>query len=142
MANDALYSKLLTTVQTFDHSQIQELKENEIRIILPCLVVYVFRSTLDDDSQRDRRQTILAKILQYQACNSIQFCLTSSNLHLVREEVEREMEIAKKVAHGETDSYIPYQSTELDFERSEGFHRCRLVLKELMRLIYNVRQLY
>ncbi|EDV29323.1 uncharacterized protein TRIADDRAFT_18353 [Trichoplax adhaerens] len=140
MANDALYSKLLTIVRTFDASQIQDLKEKEIRIILPCLVRYVFQS-VNDHSQRNTRKSILACILQYQVCNSIEYCLTSSNFLVLNEEAGRELEIRKKLAHRESESYMPYHNIELEFERSEGFNRCRLVLNETIRLIYNVSTL-
>lgn len=119
-------------IHTQDVEAIGRLSAEEIRPLLPCLVRLALGPSSDFSTTADKRMTILQIISQNEEVNSI-FSLLSVDFHAVEHDVKKKLENRKKFLLSANLNEV-VNNLSLDFERSDGFCRLRLIISELFAI--------
>ena len=135
-------------IHALDVEAIGQLSADELRPLLPCLVrMGVYSSCHNSPEWADKRKNILQIISQNEEVNSI-ISLLSVDFHAMEIDVKKELEqksvlsvnLSENLNRGGTlnDNNVIISSIvnnlSLDFERSDGFCRMRLIISELFAI--------
>lgn len=127
-------SDVFEAIRDVDIDTIQQLPEQEIRPIFPCLVRMALCMTLDTSEEWvERKKRILQKLSETEIANSI-VSLLSVDFHSLEVDVKKEMMLRTKMGFNAGDSILIASLVDglaLEFERSDGIRKLRLVLSEL-----------
>lgn len=126
--------RAFTALKNVDVEAIDALEESEVRAILPSLVRMALCVPIDNsDEWLEKKKRILIKLSSIDTTNII-ISLLSADFHSLDTDVRKEIAIRSKgvVPLGETPlSEVMTGGLALEFEKSEGIRKFRLVLSEL-----------
>lgn len=134
-------------IHTLDVDEIGQLSADELRPLLPCLVrMGVYSSCQNSPEWANKRKLILQIISQNEEVNSI-ISLLSVDFHAMEIDVKKELEQKSVLSanlsenlnkNALNDNNVIISSIvnnlSLDFERSDGFCRMRLIISELFAI--------
>jgi integrator complex subunit 2 len=134
-------------IHTLDVDAIGQLSADELRPLLPCLVrMGVYSSCHNSPEWANKRKIILQIISQNEEVNSI-ISLLSVDFHAMEIDVKKELEQKSVLSANLSDNLNRnplndnnviissiVNNLSLDFERSDGFCRMRLIISELFAI--------
>ncbi|GAB6030189.1 Integrator complex subunit 2 [Chamberlinius hualienensis] len=126
-----------------DIDALAELSEKEIRPLLPCLARTSLIIPVDQSSEwAEKRKRILKILSGIELVNSI-VALLAIDFHSLEVDVKKEQALRQKIG-GSLSESILIQSLPsglgLEFERCDSARRLRLLISELLTIIYQVRE--
>lgn len=128
-------------------SKLQELSEDDLRAILPSLVRMSQCPSLDESTHWQEARKEIQKLLCGMEVVNLIVGLLSVDFCCLRQDCLKEKQMQRKLDDNGSSSHSALieaskEGLALDFERSESSRRLRLVLRELLRVINKVYQIY
>ena len=134
-------ARAFQAIRSVSVSELSQLKDAEVRPLLPCLVRMALCSPVDESAKWTEARKEVQKLLSgLEVVNSI-VALLSVDFSLLEQDALKEQQLRRKVGGSATGSVLVeslQNGLALEFERSEPSRRLRLVLSELLRIMNQV----
>ncbi|RWS15481.1 Integrator complex subunit 2-like protein [Dinothrombium tinctorium] len=137
-------AKAFKALNDIDIDSIKQLSDKEMRPLLPCLVRMALCVSIDTSDQWvDQKKCILQVLSETDVANSI-VSLLSVDFHALEIDVKKEQQFRSKLGSHPGDSVLVSSLVDglaLEFEKSDGIRRLRLVLSELLAVQSYIRSI-
>ena len=140
-------ARAFQAIRSVSVSELSQLRDDEIRPLLPCLVRMALCSPVDESAKWTEARKEVQKLLSgLEVVNSI-VALLSVDFNLLEQDALKEQQLRRKIGGGSGTSVLVeslQNGLALEFERStsEPSRRLRLVLSEVLRIMSQVIVLY
>lgn len=136
-------ARAFQAIRSVSVSELSQLRDDEIRPLLPCLVRMALCSPVDESAKWTEARKEVQKLLSgLEVVNSI-VALLSVDFNLLEQDALKEQQLRRKIGGGSGTSVLVeslQNGLALEFERStsEPSRRLRLVLSEVLRIMSQV----
>lgn len=139
--SDIPSTRAFQAIRSVSVSELSQLKDIDVRPLLPCLVRMALCSPVDESAKWTEARKEVQKLLSgLEVVNSI-VALLSVDFSLLEQDALKEQQLRRKVG-GSANASVLVESLQnglaFEFERSEPSRRLRLVLSELLRIMSQV----
>ncbi|XP_058267637.1 integrator complex subunit 2 isoform X1 [Hemibagrus wyckioides] len=128
-------------IQKVDVMRLAALSDQELRLLLPCLVRMALCAPADQSNAwAQEKKQILRLLSGVEAVNSI-VALLSVDFHALEQDARKEQQLRHKAGAANSESILVSQlqhGLALEFEHSDPLRRLRLVLSELLAIMNKV----
>ncbi|XP_053213228.1 LOW QUALITY PROTEIN: integrator complex subunit 2-like [Panonychus citri] len=124
--------RLFEAISTMNIGLLSSLGDDEVRPVIPSLLRMVVCRSLDNSPFWSNQKKLIMKILSTQEPANLIITLLSGDFHSLEIDVKREQQLRAKLLTSEEGSLSNVENVVIEFEKSEGNKRLKIVLNEIL----------